>query len=577
MGRSLRPEGLDELQRNAGPLDRQPLYEVQAELDPKQATASGKLRLLVSNREAVAWREVVLRLWPEAKSSTSLRVEGVKIDGEPVQGRKRGSTLELKLRRPLPPGGRLQIALSFQGRLRRLDAGDDEPSPAALPMLGSLGKGGKPTLPGGHGHGAFAVGAHGAVLVGWYPQLAVRSGGAWDRREPARWGEIGRAEPSSAVVALTVPRGFRVAGAGVALGQHRGPDGRETATFAIAGARGPLGLAASADYTAAGDKLGAVELRASSLHGETGAKDLLACGKTALRELERRFGPYPWTALALADASLAGGAGGALQPGLALIARSLGGEGAGHVLQPSLFQFTCFHEVAHQWWQGVVGSDPQRAAWLDEGLAQLSAALVAEAAAPGAPSRQAGRDAIARHVAINFQLMRMLGAEDGKVARPTSRFPSELAYAGLVHGKAPLFFERAREALGDAVFDGAVRAFRAAWAFREAGPTSFLEAIRVAAPDKLGRIEALDRRWLRESHGDEDLGQLDALSLFGGSGLDFMKSWQGGAPGRMPTDAELQQMMQSLQTLMPALQQMLEQLGAMPASKAGPPTDKVDE
>ena len=163
------------------------------------------------------------------------------------------------------------------------------------------------------------------------------------------------------------------------------------------------------------------------------------------------------------------------------------------------------------------------------------------------------------------------------VARPTSRFPSELAYAGLVHGKAPLFFERVREALGDAAFDGAVRAFRAAWAFREAGPGSFLEAVRGAAPDKLGRIEALDRRWLRESHGDEDLGQLDALSLFGGSGLDFMKSWQGGAPGRMPTDAELQQMMQSLQTLMPALQQMLEQLGAMPAGKAGPPTDKVDE
>ena len=576
VSRSLRPDGLRELTRNAGPLDRQPLYEVQAELDPAAARVEGKLRLLVTNREAAPWRELVLRLWPEAQKGSSLKASGVKVDGAPVPIRVRGSSLELKLKRPLAPGGRAEVELTFQGRLRRVKPGEDDVRASALPMpgdLADLGTGKAPPLPGAHGYGTFAAGPHGAVLVDWYPQLAARSNGAWDRAEPAAFGDVGRAEPASAVVALTVPRGFHVAGAGAALGQHGLPDGRELATFAIAGARGPLGLAASADYASSAETVGKVELRASSLHGEAGARDLLACGKSALGELERRFGPYPWTSLALADAPLTGGAGGIEQSGLGLVSRALGGGGAGEILKPSLFQFTCWHEVAHQWWQAVVGSDPRRNAWVDEALAQLSAALVAEAAAPGGPSKQAGRDALLRHVTVNFQVMRMLGESDGPVARPTRRFPSELSYAGLIYGKAPHFFARVRELLGDPAFDAAVRAYREAYAFREAGPRGFLDEARAAAPDKAARLEALSKRWLHESRGDEDLGPLDALSLLGGSGLDFMKTWQGAQPGRMPTDAELQQMMQSLHTLMPALQQVLEQLGATPAGKSGPPTD----
>jgi hypothetical protein len=564
VARSLRPEGRAELERNAGPLDKQPLYEVQAELSPQQARVAGKLRLLYANREAKPLHELVLRLWPRAGRGTSMEVAQVLLGGKPLPARTRGSVLELRLPRPLQPGERADVQLEFRGRLLKLRQGEDDLLASALPMLGQmLGKGGAPALA-AHGYGTFAVGPHGAVLVDWYPQLAVRAQGRWDRSEPASFGDVGRAEPASAVVALTVPRGFRVVGAGVALGQHALPDGRQRATFAMAGARGPLGLVASVDYEQAEEQIGPVELRAASLHGERGARDLLRCGKLALQELERRFGPYPWTALTLADASLTGGAGGVEQPGLALVGRALGGEGLGQLMEPSLFQFTCWHEVAHQWWQGIVGSDPQTGAWIDEALAQHSASLVAEVAAPGGRSRQAGNDALARHVAANFQMMRLLEVPDGPVARPTASFPSELAYAGIVYGKAPLFFDRVRGLLGDQAFDEAVRGYRSAWAFREAGPQAFLDAAAAVSPDKVEHLAKLERRWLREAHGDEDIGQLDPLTLFGGSGLGFMKSWMGNQPGRMPTDEELQQMMKSMQTLMPELQRLLEQLGATP-------------
>ena len=41
-------------------------------------------------------------------------------------------------------------------------------------------------------------------------------------------------------------------------------------------------------------------------------------------------------------------------------------------------EFVVVHEVAHQWWSAVVGSDSKRHAFLDEALANFSAALYFE-------------------------------------------------------------------------------------------------------------------------------------------------------------------------------------------------------
>lgn len=74
---------------------------------------------------------------------------------------------------------------------------------------------------------------------------------------------------------------------------------------------------------------------------------------TAIEDFGRRFGPYPWPAFTMA-----------LTPGLG------GGiEYPGHVMQGAATQALAGHEVAHQWFYGLVGNDQGRDPWLDEGLA----------------------------------------------------------------------------------------------------------------------------------------------------------------------------------------------------------------
>lgn len=75
---------------------------------------------------------------------------------------------------------------------------------------------------------------------------------------------------------------------------------------------------------------------------------------TAIRELTNRYGPFPYESFSLA-----------ITPGL-----KGGIEFPGHVMQgPNSMGRTTPHEVAHQYFYGLVGNDQGRDPWLDEGLA----------------------------------------------------------------------------------------------------------------------------------------------------------------------------------------------------------------
>jgi hypothetical protein len=563
LSRSLRPEGRAELETNAAPIGQLPVSEVEAELEPGAARVEGRLRLVVRNRERAAWSELVLRVYPQAGRGTSLRVDEVAVDGRKVVPRAHGTVVTVPAQ--VGPGATAVVTLSFRGQLRRLREGDDDPMSLIGAGLAPLA--GRPRAQ-DRGFGTFAVGPRGAVLVDWYPQLAARAHGAWDRGEPGALGDVSHADPGAAVVSLTVPKGWRVAGAGSALGQHAVATGKESATFAAAGIRGALGMAASPEFDEVSEEAGGVQLRASSLHGEKGARGLIACARTALQSLQARFGPYPWTSLAVAEAVLVGGAGGVELPGIALIAQALSPRANTGLVPQGMFEFTCYHEVAHQWWQAVVGSDPRRTPWVDEALAQYSAVLVEEDAKGGGPAgKAAAAQALSTFVALNYHGMRMAHVADGKVARAADEFRSPLSYAGLVYGKAPLFFHRARDLMGDARFDAGARAYRQSWAFREAGGGAWLAAAQRADPEHARELSALQRRWWEEKHGDEDVPPPDALALMdalGGGGTGFSQLLRMLQKNGGTDDADLREALKQLQRLMPELSRMLEQSGEDP-------------
>jgi hypothetical protein len=88
---------------------------------------------------------------------------------------------------------------------------------------------------------------------------------------------------------------------------------------------------------------------------------ILRWAQRAMAQYERWFGEYPYPTLTLAESS----------GGIAM-------ESPGHITLPygeaaSRIPFLVAHEVAHQWWYGVVGNNQVTDSFMDEALAEYSA------------------------------------------------------------------------------------------------------------------------------------------------------------------------------------------------------------
>jgi hypothetical protein len=94
------------------------------------------------------------------------------------------------------------------------------------------------------------------------------------------------------------------------------------------------------------------------------AATILSAATTALKRLEGRLGPYPWPVLRIVQSS---GGYGMEGPGIVWI--------PGNVASSNL-PYLVTHEIAHQWFYGLVGNDQAREPFADEAMTDMVARYV---------------------------------------------------------------------------------------------------------------------------------------------------------------------------------------------------------
>jgi hypothetical protein len=543
----VRPEERATLARalEVGELSELPLYDLHVSVDDRLRGFGMRETVTVTNRETRPWREVTMRLFVNATTAAEPRVrflEGRCLDGvscELVQTAP--SVIEIRPDRPLAPGARLRFELDLQGTMPELP--EDR--------LGMMAQGfeGLAAMEAGAGGttGDYGLVAHGAEigsLAAFYPVLARRARGRWVTDDGGTMGDLSTDAPHHARVRLVVPEDFVVASSGVEVSvanvaDRTGRPPRKEITIHAAAIRELAILMSPRFVTRACDAEG-VRVRSFFLVRDREAGEHVAdVACAAFRVFTRRFGAYPYTELDVVEAPLVGGAGGVEFSGLVTVALmfyrgALDGGGAGALgmlgalgalgggggdpsqglsgldaMTASMREFVTAHEVAHQWWHGLVGSDSRSHPWVDESLAQYAAMLYVEERHGRARARQEGE----RQVAMNYRMMRLQGRPDGPVVRPASAFGSPIEYAGLVYGKGPYFYEAVRARVGDEAFFRGLASYVAAYRMREAPPDAVIAHLARASGGRDAEVRALARRWLEERHGDEDLGPSDAGQL----------------------------------------------------------------
>ncbi|MBI2323256.1 MAG: hypothetical protein HYU88_14455, partial [Chloroflexi bacterium] len=307
-----------------------PRYTLDLALDYADARISARQTVVVPNTTGRSLASLVFHVVPAYYGAFELR--GASVDGAPAAAQLDDIVLELPLAAPLAPAATATVAFDFTVRV---------PRPGSFRL--------------GVGQGVLALG-------NFYPALAAWRGGEWDRH---RYVEVGdafytdvadydvtlRTAPS-----LAVAHGGELVGRGDGLWQIRAERARDFA------------LAVSHRYERQEAAVDGIRLVAYYLpEHRAAAAEYLATGVPLLRWANATLGRYPYPTLTIAETASADPLGvGQEYPGLVFIGSLATASGAG---RGGYLSYLVAHELLHQWFYGVVGSDQIREPWVDEAFA----------------------------------------------------------------------------------------------------------------------------------------------------------------------------------------------------------------
>lgn len=233
------------------------------------------------------------------------------------------------------------------------------PQPVAAGSSTALTVGFALTLP-NKGSGLFGYDFNQINLVDWYPFVVPYNGG-WILREPVAFGEHLAYE--SADLEVNIKTDADVIIAASAPEEANG----EWRRFRIEGAR-TFALSASDEFLVTESAVGSTIIRSYYFAGyQAPADSILYSAKQAVSIYAAKFAPYPYQTLAVVEADIHDGQ---EYDGLVFISSEFYNQYGGGA--KNNLTTIGIHEIAHQWWFGLVGNDQALEPWLDEALSAYS-------------------------------------------------------------------------------------------------------------------------------------------------------------------------------------------------------------
>ncbi|MEA1962316.1 MAG: M1 family metallopeptidase [Bacillota bacterium] len=208
------------------------------------------------------------------------------------------------------------------------------------------------------------------MLGNFYPVINLKTDAGWHNAYLSGVGDPFCLTVGDYIVEVNIPENYQIASTGQIVASDYQDDGRSIMVVRAEEVR-DFCLLVMYDYDKAQETINGVNINCIfPSEGEEEAEKVLQQTGQILQFYSETFGPYPLGAFTVAYVPMEG---------------FQGMEHAGIIfLQEELLQnkneanhkiFLLAHEIAHQWWFGMVGNDQIQEPWLDEGLANWSAHL----------------------------------------------------------------------------------------------------------------------------------------------------------------------------------------------------------
>jgi hypothetical protein len=383
--------------------------EVVVELDPSRAQASieGIEKIIYTNRSGTFLKELVLMLWPNGQQYNAEMVAGpVQMDGEQVDSivDLDGLALRVFLPEEISPGEKLEVRVPF-----------------SIEVGGSIRDQRK----------RFGM-THGILMAPtFYPLIPRLVGGEWQAEIPPEGGDTTNSDVAFYHVTITAPEAYEIVSSGIEVDRQFPGNDQKKVSYVT----GPM-----RDFAMAVGPLVEIKRSVNNVrlnvwtrpdHVSSGER-LANAAAMQMAFIHDLVGPYPYVELDILDTPCAFG--GIEYPGLIYICS----------VDDGYFIDTAVHEVAHQWFYGLIGNDQIHEPWLDESIATYWQVLYYENAV--------GEERAANQLSQYRSWASGPENQNAPIGLGIDEYRLDGDYYTIVYFKGAVFYDALREQLGDEAF-----------------------------------------------------------------------------------------------------------------------------
>ncbi|HUG33625.1 MAG TPA: M1 family metallopeptidase [Anaerolineales bacterium] len=406
------------------------VYHMDLDLADDLLSLTGTLNVRYTNTENVLLNEIQFRLFPNILGGT-MQISNLRVDESPADARYdlNNSLMIVPLVGGLQPGENIIVHMDFSVEI-----------PDSLDL--------------NYGVLAYAEGV--LALAHAYPMISVYDDEGWNAEIPSQDGDLIYADSSFYRVRVLAPKGLTLVTSGVEI--DRLEAGQDQVLTVAAGPTRDFYLAASSVYQELSQDFGDYTIRSYAPSGfEHGSQTAVEIAARAVEIFSTRYAQFPYTELDI----------------VATPTRALGIEYPGIVaitswtydisdeITRNYLESTVVHEVGHQWFYNLIGSDQLDDPWLDEALTQF-VTLQYYADEYGAQGEEGFIASLeSRWARVEYSTI--------PIGLPVARY-SGVEYGAIVYGRGPLFFVELRKSMGSEAFDAFLREYTGTLAWEEATP-----------------------------------------------------------------------------------------------------------
>ncbi len=274
-------------------------------------------------------------------------------------------------------------------------------------------------------------------LGNWYPIVCKFENGAFATPPYYSTGDPFYSDTANYEVKFTYSSNYILSSSGEVIEEDKKE--KTTATLSAKAVR-DFAVNLSSKSVALKDMVDGTEVCYVGYQTDQNLEQMLKLSKQAVTYFNQTFGKYPYSTLTVVKTPFIFG--GMEYPSIVFISDSIDEE--------QEYQKVIVHEIAHQWWYGLVGNNEVKEAWLDESLAEYSTALFfGNHDEYNLTYDEFVNNATSSYLLYVDVIQTIRGDVNTKMNLPVFEYQNDYEYSYMVYVKGVIMFDDLKKAVGE--------------------------------------------------------------------------------------------------------------------------------